>query len=277
MTHEDKITRWIEPGSVGVEIGPGHEPIPGFVPAPLYVDCFKEFGYVPCRADYYGHACALPFHSNTLDYVASSHVLEHVANPVAALAEWYRVLRPGGLIYLVVPDRRFTWEHERRLTPVEHFLEDYVRGTTACDATHVDEFVFDADWSRYAPNRAANATAEKELLARGMHEAVARGEDINIHFHTFEPANVRGLLETLRTWQKRRFNWEIVDEAEQFPASNPNGYFVALRARKGWFDRGQADAFDVTAGEDRRAAVVRSDAVRFEDFVRSCEGLGGVR
>lgn len=278
MTHEEKIAQWIGPGKIGTEIGPGHNPIPGFAPAPIYVDCYKEFGWQPVKADYYGHACALPFHSNSLDYVASSHVLEHVANPVAAFAEWYRVLRPGGMIYLVVPNRLATWDRARPLTTVEHLLEDYVNGTTACDATHIDDFAYGCDWSRYSPDTPPEAIPQaRASLAQGMHEAVARGEDINIHFHTFEPATVRELVETLRYWPKRRFNWEIIDETDGFPGADPNGIFMAIRVQKGWLDRAQADAFDVTAKGNRRAAVVRADAKPFADWARDCIGLGGVQ
>jgi SAM-dependent methyltransferase len=198
MTHEEKVQQWIGVGKMGTEIGPGSAPVPGFDPRPIFVDCFKSFGTAPNFADYYGHACALPFHDHSLDYVVASHVLEHVANPIAALAEWYRVVRPGGILYLVVPDRRATWEHRRPLTPVAHFFEDYARGTTACDATHIDEFVYEADWSRYSPETPPDEVPAKQAeLARGMHEAVQRGEDINIHFHTFETASVRELIETL--------------------------------------------------------------------------------
>lgn len=270
MTHADKVRQWIPSGTTGVEIGPGVAPIAGFDPAPIYVDCFKDFGPEPCRADYYGDACSLPFHSNSLDYVASSHVLEHVANPVTALAEWYRVLRPGGIIYLVVPDRRATWDRARELTTVEHILDDYVHGTTASDATHIDEFLDRVNWSEWQPSVAPDEIpARRAEMRHVFHGSVAAGLPINIHFHTFEPANLRELFETLRTWPKRRFNWEIVDEAEYFPACTPNGVFVAVRVHKGWLDRAQADAFDVTADPDRRTAVVRPEAIRWEDFVRA--------
>lgn len=269
MTHEEKVAEWIGTGKTGVEIGAGDNPIPGFSPRPIYVDCVKESERKPARADVFGHACALPFHSNSLDYVASSHVLERVANPVAAFAEWYRVLRPGGIIYLVVPNRLATWDHTRALTPVDHMLDDYVKGTTACDASHIDDFVYDMDWSRFQPDTPADEIpGARASLARRMHEAVDRGEEINIPFHTFQPATVRKLVETLRYWPQRRFNWEIVDEADGFPAAKPNGIFMAIRVQKGWFDRAQAGAFDATAGLDRRAAVLRPDAVPFADCAR---------
>jgi SAM-dependent methyltransferase len=277
MTHEETIARWIPPGAIGTEIGPGTTPLPISTPRPIYVDCFKRFGDAPCQADFYGHACHLPFHDHSLDFVASSHVLEHVANPVAALAEWYRVVRPGGIIYLVVPDRRATWEHQRALTGVEHFLADYLRGTTSCDPTHIDEFVYDADWSRYSPSTAPEQVAARQKeLAHTMHWAVSNGEEINIHFHTFELGNLRGLLETLAVWPARRFNWELVDAAEHFPASNPNGVLAVLRVNKGWRARAEADWFRLAANGDGRAAI-RADAQPFAAWAEQTPGLGGVR
>lgn len=311
MTHEEKIARWLPRGRglIGTEIGAGASPVPGLDPRPVYVDCFKSFGADPNHADYYGHAAALPFHDHSLDYVIASHVLEHSANPVAALAEWYRVVRPGGILYLVVPDRRGTWEHHRDLTPVEHLLDDFARGTTACDPTHIDEFVFQADWSRYEPDTNPGDVATRQAaIARGMHEAVARGEDINIHFHTFEPPSLRELLETLAAFRPRaasrevterahapvlasstpaadpgatwaalpRFNWEIVDFAEEFPASCPNGILAVLRVHKGWRARAEADVFRVRAAGNPRAGL-RPDAQPFAEWAARTPGLGGVR
>ena len=176
MTHEEKVAHWIGRGTRGVEIGPGTSPVPGLEPRPVYVDCFKAFGAEASLADYYGHAGALPFHDHSLDYVVASHVLEHVANPAAALAEWRRVTRPGGIIYLVVPDRRMTFDRTRPLTTVDHLLDDLAAGTTACDPTHIDDFAHGVNWSLFSPDTPPDQiTAVRETLARGMHEAVARG------------------------------------------------------------------------------------------------------
>jgi len=277
MTHEEKISSLIPADAIGVEIGAGAAPLPGFSTPPVYVDCFKAFGAEPCRADYYGHACQLPFHDHSLDFVAASHVLEHVANPVAALAEWYRVVRPGGLIYLVVPDRRKTWDHPRALTTVDHMLGDYLRRTSACDVTHVHEFASMIDWSRFNPELpASEVPAKREEFARGLHETIARGEDINIHFHTFEAKNLRGLLETLSTWPARRFNWEILELVDDFPATNPNGVLAVLRVQKGWRARADAEGFRIRTGGGAQAAL-KDDAEPFATWAARTEGLGGVR
>ena len=38
------------------------------------------------------------------DFVYSSHCLEHLRSPVEALENWERIVRPGGFLYVVVPD-----------------------------------------------------------------------------------------------------------------------------------------------------------------------------
>jgi SAM-dependent methyltransferase len=46
-------------------------------------------------------ACALP--EGIWDYVFSSHCLEHLANPVAAIEHWKTRLRAGGTLFLYLP------------------------------------------------------------------------------------------------------------------------------------------------------------------------------
>ena len=46
---------------------------------------------------------SLDFEKNHFDILWSRHSLEHSVFPFFTLAEWYRVLKPGGLLYLEVP------------------------------------------------------------------------------------------------------------------------------------------------------------------------------
>ena len=48
---------------------------------------------------------ALPFDSNSLDYIVSCAALEHIdAGPITILREWTRCVRVGGTVAVVVPD-----------------------------------------------------------------------------------------------------------------------------------------------------------------------------
>jgi SAM-dependent methyltransferase len=50
---------------------------------------------VHCLAD----AHSLPFRNDTFALVMTEETLEHAANPRAAMAEFYRVAKPGGVLY----------------------------------------------------------------------------------------------------------------------------------------------------------------------------------
>jgi len=54
------------------------------------------------------------------DYVYSSHFLEHLDEPVEALHEWYRILKPGGHLILYLPHKdyytEYNPEHKQELT-----------------------------------------------------------------------------------------------------------------------------------------------------------------
>jgi SAM-dependent methyltransferase len=45
----------------------------------------------------------LPFTDESIDFVFASHVLEHIEDYHAALKEWYRVLKIGGFLILMLP------------------------------------------------------------------------------------------------------------------------------------------------------------------------------
>ena len=226
-SHRRKTSKWLNRGK-GIEIGAFKTPIEGI--QPYYVDKFRKFANERCLADIFSDPVYLPFHANSLDYVASSHVLEHMANPVAAICEWYRVLRPGGIMYMVVPDRRYTWDHDRQLTSCDHLLDDYFRGMTDCDATHIDDFVDHVDWLQYAPDTALeDVPAKKAVRKKAYHEAVSAGRIINIHFHVFEPSNLMELFKRLTLHPKTGLQLSIVDHEERFPSKSPNGFLIVAR------------------------------------------------
>ncbi len=43
------------------------------------------------------------FASESMDFVFSSHTLEHINDTLATLKEWYRVVKPGGYLVLYLP------------------------------------------------------------------------------------------------------------------------------------------------------------------------------
>jgi SAM-dependent methyltransferase len=86
----------------------------------------------PALADFELDVMDLPFDAACFDYLICNHVLEHVEDDRRALAEIYRVLRPGGWAILMSPvDRRRAetledpaivtpWERERVFGQSDH-------------------------------------------------------------------------------------------------------------------------------------------------------------
>jgi SAM-dependent methyltransferase len=52
-----------------------------------------------------GDAFNLPFSSNSFDFVYSVGLIEHFENPAPLLTEQYRALRPGGTLFVQVPQK----------------------------------------------------------------------------------------------------------------------------------------------------------------------------
>jgi SAM-dependent methyltransferase len=68
-------------------------------------EVIRPHGPVALRAD----ALALPFPDDSFDRVIASEILEHVPQDGAAIAEIFRVVKPGGLVAVSVPRRWPEW------------------------------------------------------------------------------------------------------------------------------------------------------------------------
>ncbi len=71
-----------------------------------------------------GDDIALP--DGSQDFVVSSHVFEHFPNPIKVLLEWDRLIRPGGIIYMIVPHKERTFDKNNDRTPLQHLIEDFI-------------------------------------------------------------------------------------------------------------------------------------------------------
>jgi SAM-dependent methyltransferase len=75
------------------------------------------------------------------DFLIASHCLEHCANPLKTVKEWLRVVKKGGVMLLVLPDRRWTFDHNRPVTTIEHLRTDFENDIDETDLTHLKEIL----------------------------------------------------------------------------------------------------------------------------------------
>lgn len=126
---------------------------------------------------------------SSLDFIICAHVIEHLRDPVGSIVSALRVIRPGGVHILAVPDLRFTFDRRRPETTVAHLLGDYVDGGAGTSRQAYEEHL------RYVhPELTGEHYAEAEI-ERQAEENVKRWQDFDIHFHAWTRRGFEALLE----------------------------------------------------------------------------------
>ena len=106
------------------------------------------------------------------DFVIGNHFLEHSQNPLMTLKHMHRVLKIGGILYLALPDKRYTFDMKRPITPLEHLFKDLREGPQGSKHQHYEEWVAFVD----GVTNAKRAEVETARLIE---------QDYSIHFHVW--------------------------------------------------------------------------------------------
>jgi SAM-dependent methyltransferase len=98
----------------------------------LYVKEQEKYDATPARVDKIGDFRHIPARTASLDYVISSHVIEHEPNPIAAILESARVLKEGGIFFCIFPKRTAEKRYDifRPLTKLEELISAYKEDLT---------------------------------------------------------------------------------------------------------------------------------------------------
>ena len=136
--------------------------------------------------------------ADSTDYVIANNFLEHCEDPIGTLKSFYRVVRPGGVLFLVIPNRRGNIDVHRAATPIEHLVEDHEHGPERSRRRHYEE------WARHVlrvgDDDGAVATAVEQL----------ERDEYSIHFHVFTEFEVLELALVLHRRYGLRFTVEQV-------------------------------------------------------------------
>lgn len=137
------------------------------------------------------------------DFLIACHLLEHMADPIGTLKGWRRVLKPGGLLFLVLPDKRHTFDSPRQRTPLKHLVDDHHQPMGTAERDRRD-FLAYREWARISRELRTEAQTDywAELLRRARY---------NIHFHCWIPEDIRDLFHHLAAEEATPF--EILMEA----------------------------------------------------------------
>jgi SAM-dependent methyltransferase len=128
----------------------------------------------------------------TQDFVIANHFIEHCEDPIGAVSNMLRVLKEGGVLYLAIPDKRYTFDKDRPVTPIEHLMRDFQEGPEWSRRLHYEE------WTRLVKKITDRARAGREV-----DDLIAKRA--SIHFHVWTQAELLDLIAVMR----RKWPFEI--------------------------------------------------------------------
>lgn len=170
----------------GLEIGPGPKPqiVNSEDTSVLYLEMLTQEEWATThdnknkyganQADWsqyvIGTASSIPVDDASLDFIFSSHVFEHLVNPLGHLMHWRSKLRGGGVVLAVVPDMPSCKDCAARASTLDELVGELKQGIWTPQAHH---------YRRFSEYRRLGASSETR----------------SIHVHFYTSSNMPSILE----------------------------------------------------------------------------------
>lgn len=179
---------------VGVEIGPGPRPqihngpdvevtyveeMPAEAWTALYNEgvsreAWEQQGYR------IGKAHELPVEDGSLDFIFSSHVIEHLYNPLGHFDHWRKKLKPGGLVLGVIPSTEGTKDFVLPRTSIVDLIHEHEQGGFSAPLPAFVHWV-----QHHQPHHADIEAAARKYMEDGF----------SIHVHVYDQSSFTALLQ----------------------------------------------------------------------------------
>ncbi len=211
-------------------MGPGHHPFE--LPLPgvrvRYVDRWRAdessrlFPQLAAQGTFTEPDVVADFNTDRLtpiadasqDFVIASHVLEHLAEPIGFVAEIHRVLRPGGVALILLPDRHRTRDRARGPTSLGHLVAEFQDRVQEVSDAHLLE------WLEHR-GMPLGATPEERMQTLDRHRRRS------IHVHCWDaPEFLQVILWGIENLDEQ---WEFVDGSlpwDEFPTGIEFGFVL---------------------------------------------------
>ncbi len=188
-----------------------------------------------------------------VDFVIAAHLLEHIPNPIGWLQQVSEILSDGGLLSLVLPDKRYTFDALRPVTTMSQIIDAHL--TDRQTPTYQQIFDHEANflgivsaldlWNGLDPEqvdpdrlRRGEVDPDRFAMDRCL-EARDTGEYLDVHCSSFTPESFGSIITT--AIRLGLIDFEVV---RLYPTEFGDlEFFVTLRKR------------DLGTDADRRAAA----------------------
>lgn len=182
MDRKETVLKHIDQAGHGIEIGPSYSPVAPkrdgyqvhiidhmsrkellekYEGYPVDLDQIEEVDFV-WRGEKYSE---LTGNSKYYDWIIASHVIEHTPDLIGFLNDCDAVLKDEGVLSLVIPDKRFCFDHFRPITGISKIIDSHLSGNIIQTAGTIAEYYL-------------NVVVKSGVIAW---DATAAGEYILIH------------------------------------------------------------------------------------------------
>lgn len=220
-SREDKVFHLLHKAGQGLEIGPSHNPI-----APkkkgFNVHILDHVSAEDLRKKYQGHGINIdnieevdfvwngePFQeligkTGCYDWIIASHLIEHVPDLISYLQQCEALLKPAGILSLVIPDKRYCFDYFSSSSLTGNVLDAYAEKRVR--PSHGQIFDHFANASKRNGNIAwsSDGLGGADALVHTFADAQAHWarsasamDYIDVHCWRFTPASFRLLISDL--------------------------------------------------------------------------------
>jgi SAM-dependent methyltransferase len=220
LSREAKLLGYIETGGIGLEIGPSHRPIAARRSG-YNVDIVDHLDSAGLRSKYAGHGVdtdsiedvdfvstgqplsELIGRANYYDWIIASHVIEHIPDVISWLQQCEILLKPGGRLALIVPDKRFCFDHLQPTSSTGSMLDALHEGRIRPSPGQVFDHHANACKRNGALSWDSTLNGPVSLVhsaneARQAWETVATSDTyLDVHCWRFTPTSFRMILSDL--------------------------------------------------------------------------------
>lgn len=171
---------------------------------------YRDDGSVDCSKiepiDFVWNGSLLPLSNLHKDYeiIVACHVIEHVPNFVGFLLELEELLSPNGHIFLVIPDKQYTFDFLRKETSIDQVLSAHMAKRVSPNIDQIlDDLIHSSNHS-IEMGWGAEESASKRAYTRSLNTAYSIAQDIfkrdeyfDCHCWVFTETNFFQILKNL--------------------------------------------------------------------------------
>jgi predicted SAM-dependent methyltransferase len=218
---EEMVFQFLDKKGLGLEIGPSHNPI-----APkkkgFNVHILDHASAAELRDKYQGHDVNVDnieevdfvWHGETFqeligktgcyDWIIASHVIEHIPDLISYFQQCEALLKPDGILSLVIPDKRYCFDYFSSSSSTGNVLDAYSEKRVRPSHGQIFDYIADSAKRNGDIAWLADGLGGADELAHTFVEAQAHWEKsisttdyIDAHCWRFTPASFRLMISDL--------------------------------------------------------------------------------